>query len=337
MKIFMVGGTGLLGAVSAEELIRRGHEVITVSLPPLPDKEVLPEKMGIIIGNILEMDDQQISHLMKDCDAFVFAAGVDERVEFPKPAIDHFIKYNVDPVKRLLEIAKKSGVKKAVIMGSYFAYFAKVWPQLKLAERHPYIKSRILQEEAALGFSDDNMKVMVLELPYIFGTQPGRKPVWTFLVKAIKDMKYFTFFTKGGTTMVTINQVAQAVAGAIEKGKGGTCYPVGWYNKTWKELLSVFHENMDIPNQKIITIPTFLYKMKGKKIMNDSIKKGIDPGLDMVHFADIQTSKTFIDKSIIRDELGVTDDDIDKAIRDSVKLCLEALSEKNELLEMKAE
>ena len=52
-------------------------------------------------------------------------------------------------------------------------------------------------------------------------------------------MKYFTFFTKGGTTMVTINQVAQAVAGAIEKGKGGTCYPVGWYNKTWKELLSV--------------------------------------------------------------------------------------------------
>ena len=39
-----------------------------------------------------------------------------------------------------------------------------------------------------MSFADDNFNVAVLELPYIFGTQPGRKPVWVFLVESIRKM-----------------------------------------------------------------------------------------------------------------------------------------------------
>jgi len=224
-----------------------------------------------------------------------------------------------------------------VILGSYFSYFAKIWPELKLTESHPYIKSRIMQEEVALAFNGDGMEVMILELPYIFGTQPGRKPVWTFLVEMIRNMKCVTFYTKGGTTMLTVHQVAQAVAGALEKGKGGTCYPVGWYNLTWKEMLAIFHKYMGMPNRKVLTIPTFLYRLKGRQLMKDFEAKGLESGLDMVAYADIQTANTFIDNALIRDELGVTEDNIDVAIGDSVKLCLEYLTGKDKLLEMKAE
>jgi putative NADH-flavin reductase len=45
MKIFMIGGTGLLGSEAAKELINRGHEVTSIALPPLPKGTVLPEKM----------------------------------------------------------------------------------------------------------------------------------------------------------------------------------------------------------------------------------------------------------------------------------------------------
>ena len=237
----------------------------------------------------------------------------------------------------MLRIGKEAGIKRAVIMGSYFAYFAKQWPELRLTEKHPYIRSRIMQEHMAMSFNGNGMDVMVLELPYIFGTQPGRKPVWTFLIETIQNMKGFTMYTKGGTTMVTVKQVAQAVAGALEKGKGGTCYPVGWYNMTWKEMLAIFHKHMGLPDRKVITIPSSLFRMNGKKIMKDFVDRGIDSGLDMVAFNDLQTARTFIDKSLIRDELGVTEDDIDAAIGDSVKLCLKAVSGKERLLEMKAE
>lgn len=337
MNVYIIGGTGLLGSASAAELIQRGHSVRAVALPPVPDNSAIPQEMELVFGNYMTMTDAEIEAQMSGCDAFVFAAGVDERVEFPAPVLDHYLKYNVTPVERLLRIGKQVGIKRAVIMGSYFAYFAKQWPEMKLTEKHPYIKSRVLQEEAALAFNGGGMDVMVLELPYIFGTQPGRKPVWTFLVEAIRGMKGFTMYTKGGTTMVTVKQVAQTVAGALEKGKGGTCYPVGWYNMTWKEMLAIFHKHMGMPGRKVITIPSFMYAMSGKKIMKDFAAKGVDSGLDMVAFTEIQTAQTFIDKSLIRDELGVTEDDIDAAIGQSVKLCLESLDGITQLLDMKAE
>lgn len=118
---------------------------------------------------------------MEGCEGFVFAAGVDERVEGPAPIYDLFKKYNIDPIKRLFTIAKKVGVKHVAICGSYFSYFAKKYPKLELTKWHPYIRSRIDQENAALAFSDADFDVTILELPYTFGTQPGRKPVWMFM------------------------------------------------------------------------------------------------------------------------------------------------------------
>ncbi|MCC6868208.1 MAG: hypothetical protein IT522_05240 [Burkholderiales bacterium] len=100
-------------------------------------------------------------------------------------------------------------MRRAVVYGSYFAYFERLWPQMRFADKHPYIRSRRDQERMALSFASDDFSVGVLELPYIFGTQPGRKPVWVFLVEAIRGMKGATLYPKGGTTMVTVRQVAQ--------------------------------------------------------------------------------------------------------------------------------
>ncbi len=41
MKVFMIGGTGLLGSEAAKELIARGHQVVSMALPPLPEGAVL--------------------------------------------------------------------------------------------------------------------------------------------------------------------------------------------------------------------------------------------------------------------------------------------------------
>jgi len=106
---------------------------------------------------------------------------------------------------------------------------------------------------------------------------------------------------------------------------------------SWKEMLAIFHKNMGLPKRKVLTIPTFLFRIYGKKLKKDFEAKGIETGLDLVYLADIQTADTFIDKSIIRDELGVTEDDIVTAIGASIQLCMESLAGKETLLEMKAE
>lgn len=336
MKVFMIGGTGLLGSEAAKQLIKRGHEVVSVALPPLPEGAVLPPEMDIKFGNYLEMTDDEIRELMKGCEGFVFAAGVDERVEGPKPIYNLYKKYNIDPVDRLLRIAKGCGVKHVAICGSYFSYFAKTRPELELTKVHPYIRSRIDQENVAMSYADDDFSVAVLELPYIFGTQPGRKPVWVFLAEMINNAKKNVMYPTGGSTMVTVRQVGEALAGAIELNKGGNCYPIGYYNLTWKELIAIGAEGMGQPGKKVMTIPKWMYQLGSAWLMVQYKRKGIQGGLHMVKFADLMCSNLFIDKELGCDKLSVTPDDINAAIADSMKLSLEIVNGK-EVLSMKGE
>ena len=99
MKIFMIGGTGLLGCEAATTLIKRGHQVKSVALPPLPEGAPIPKEMELVFGDINKKTDEEIEQMLEGCDCFIFAAGVDERKEFPAPVMDYYYKYNIAPLE----------------------------------------------------------------------------------------------------------------------------------------------------------------------------------------------------------------------------------------------
>jgi len=147
-------------------------------------------------------------------------------------------------------------------------------------------------------------------------------------------MKGVTMYPKGGTTMVTKKQVAQAIAGALEKTKGGKCWPIGCYNMPWTEFLAIVHNNMGMPGRKIITIPNWLLNI-GVRFMEKSIrgeegKGGVETegGIRLSKFGDIQGTHCYIDRALGCDPLGVEDDDIEKAIGESIRLSVDVLDGK---------
>ena len=340
MKVFMIGGTGLLGCEAATTLIARGHSVTSVALPPLPEGAPIPKEMEIIFGDINKKTDAEIEALLESCDVFIFAAGVDERVEFPAPVLDYYHKYNIAPLERILPLCKKAGVKRAVVLGSYFAYLAKLRPDMKLTARNKYFQSRIMQEEVCAAFADDTFGVAVLELPYIFGTQPGRKPVWTILIEQIgfMDKWPFTMYPKGGTAMLTCRQVGQAIAGAAERRSTGfEAIPIGMYNLKWTEFLSIVYEARGMgKDRKIVSVPPWMMKMGMFKVAADYKKRGIDSGMDPFGLPDIMDLDLFINDAYCR-ALGVQDDDIGAAIADSIRVSEAAYNGTVQLLEMKGE
>ena len=327
MKVFLIGGTGLLGSITANELIRRGHEVSSIALPPIPEGMVLQPKLKLEFKNYLTLSDDEIAGYFVGCEGFVFASGIDERIGGPSPIYDFYNKYNLTPLERMLRIAKESGVKHSVICGSYFSHFNRIWPKMELARWHPYIRSRVEQEKMALSFADKKFSVAIMELPYIFGVQQGREPVWTIVVKAVRGMKGVTLYPKGGTTMVTRKQVGQAMAGALERTQGGQCWPIGWNNMPWTQFLDIVHRNMGMQGRKIITIPNWLLSL-GIKSMEKKIMSEGEGGMYMPKFAEIQSAETYIDKSLGCEPLGVQDDDIEKAISDSIRLSVDVLDGK---------
>ncbi len=339
MKVFMIGGTGLLGCEAARIFIERGHQVKSVALPPLPEGAPIPEAMELEFCNIYEKSDDEIKAMISGYDCFVFAAGIDERVEFPAPVYDAYYKYNIAPLERILPLCKEAGLKNAVILGSYFSYAAKQYPEMKLTEKHPYIRSRIEQENVAFSFADENFDVAVLELPYIFGTQPGRKPVWVILIEQIKMMDKLpvTMYPGGGTAMLTVRQVGEVIVGAAEKSKGATAWPISMYNMDWKKFLKIVYAARGMGNnRKILSIPPWMMRMGLGGVKKEYAEKGIESGIDVDGLADIMDINLFIDRKYSV-ELGATEDDIEAAITDSIKVSQAVYDGTAKLLEMKGE
>lgn len=334
LKIYIIGISGLLGSESAKLLHNEGHYVGGLSLAEIPSGLYLDPTIKVDIGNYLKMDEDEIASLLHGYDALIFAAGLDERVKIKPPAFETFNKYNVDPLRKILKCAKKEGIRHTVILGSYFTHFNETRPHLKLAQNHPYIKSRLLQKEVAFSFASSSFDVAILELPYIFGVQEGRKPVWAFLIEMIHKMGKKTYYPRGGSAMVTVRQVAEAVKGALIMNKGANAYPISYYNLTWQEMLSVMHKAIGQPKRKIITLPNFIYKRVMTHIYKKDLKNGYEGGLNLGKFSAMHCSNQFIDNKVAL-SLGVTADDIHHAIYESARLSNEILSKNKKVVEMK--
>lgn len=328
MRVFMVGGTGFLGWHTLRELVARGHRVSTVALPPLPAPGILPEGVECRLGNVFTMPDGELLGLLKGCEGFIYAAGLDDRVILPEPAYPKFREANVDQCLRVLRLAREAGARRAVVYGSYFTHFDRAWPELRLSERHCYIRSRKEQREAVLAESRDGFETVVLELPYIFGTMPGRTPLWTFLLDILKnEFGSIVFYPKkrGGTAMVTVAQVAKAAAGALERGKGGSSYAIGGENMAWAEFIPLLLEAMG-ERKKVVHLPKLLYELGNLRRERDLAAAGKEGGLDLVRLADIMYRKAYIDPRPAMEALGYGKDDVRAAIRETVAACLAGLA-----------
>ena len=319
MKVLIIGGTGFLGYHATMELLTRGHEVTVVGLPPAPPSGLFPPEVKIHLCDIAPLANDELISLFRGNDALVFAAGVDDRTTPKKPAYPFFVKHNVESVKRVFTLARQAGVSRGIVLGSYFAYFDRLWPEMKLAEHHPYIRSRVEQAKTAIAAGQDKMSISILELPYIFGSMPGRVPLWKPLIKYILS-PFPLFYPAGGTTCVTVHQVAQAICGAVEHGKPGKCYPIGGENLTWVQLLGLIGKLGGRP-KKVITLPKWLVKFGALILSLMHMLQGKESGLEPVAFIDLQTKETFIDSEEARAELGYSMEDLTSALVETIRAC----------------
>lgn len=324
MKVLIIGGTGLLGSEAAACLIAEGHQVHSLALGNGLNKVELPKGLELIEADINELDDAEFSNILAAYDGLIFAAGIDERISAPPPIFDLFRNRNNAPLERIFRLGRKVGLKNYVICGSYFTYLNRIWPEHKMAEVHPYIQSRVEQMELCLNNKHADLNIALLELPYIFGTQEGRKPVWVFLVEMLRKMPLASFFPKGGTAMLTAKQVGHALAYALVHNKGRKIYPVASTNMTWKALLSIMHRGMELDKRIVVTVPDAWFRLGTYFIKSKQIRNGSEGGLDLPKFAPVMCREAYIPLDQV--ELALCEDDIEAAILASVQQSVDYLA-----------
>ncbi len=325
MKIIILGGTGLLGYHSTLSLLSKGHEITIVSRGSINSNNFFPKKVSSIVNNVFEMSRDELINLFTGFDALVYAIGPDEREIPPSPSADFFKENLVDRCINICSCAKIAKLKSIIILSSYFNYFHRKHPLWRLAKKHPYIRNRVKQAEECLKLSNSELKIIILEIPYVFGVMPNRKSLWAdLLVPRLNALKPFIFYTTGGTAMSTAKYVGEAVRGVVEKGKTGT-YIVGEQNMDWNEMLAIVTNSLGGFKKRITIVPVFIAQFYAyiEKLANSI--KGREAGLNYPKYIkDFQCKFTYFpeeEMQSIAQDLELCRGDIKQTIKETFDEC----------------
>lgn len=280
-KLLILGGTGFLGYYTTMLALKKGYKVGSISLDDVNLEGWYPKEVDVRFTDLFETDEDTLTEMFKGYDYMIYSVGPDDR-ETPKaPAYEYFHRRLVVECAKCFRAAERAGIKKAACFNSYFAYFDRRNPELKLAEKHPYIRCRVEQAKL-LNEQKKKMEVVVLEFPYIFGTMPERMPIWksVFLDRYANGHKRI-FFPKGKTTMTAVEHIAEAAIGAIEYGKDGERYPVGDENQSFDFMLNTMTGAVLPKPRKIIHPAKWMCKMGGNMVAKAEKKQGNEPGLNL--------------------------------------------------------
>ena len=324
MKIMIVGGTGFLGYYTTLAALAKGHSVGALSLDDIDLTGWFPEEVDVRFGDVFAMDEDAIAREFEGYDAMVYSIGPDDRVTPPAPAYDFFHLRLVEHCAKVFRAARRAGVRRAVVYNSYFATFDRLYPEKRLAELHPYIRCRVEQARRIIDESKNEMDVMVLELPYIFGAMPGRTPLW----KDVFLERFFrvpvVFFPKGGTTMIHVRGIGEAGVGALEHGAHGACYPVGDENHNFRVMLEWMQEGLGV-KKPIWQVPAGLCAMGANMLAKKEARHGKEAGLNMKHLMlDIMAEELYIPDQTIDDVsklLGYSRGGVKEGILEAMHAC----------------
>lgn len=321
-KVFVLGGSGFLGRYTVLELLNKGYEVHGVSLPPAPTADILPKEAQIEYIDFFSLSDDEIVEKLTGMHAFFYAGGVDERIIPDLPASKFFYEKNVLPTQRIARCAKRAGVEKFVLYGSYTAHFGEKWPDLNYRTVNGYPRTRLLQEEVAYLEGGGGMDVMVLRLPYIFGTMEGIIPLWKMFVDQIKGQETF-YAPLGGTAMVTVEQVAQAAVGAMENGTHETSYAIGGLNMKYQRFYEIIAEMLG-EGTKIVPLPLEHMLPQMEALDEQTMQAGKEHGIHLKYTAMFQDRDAYVDPADTMPVLKYQEMDVEKSIRETIDKCIKA-------------
>lgn len=312
-RVVVVGGSGFLGQHIVAALAERGYEPVVLSRHPTTGPASL-------VGDAVTMSDADWTEALTAggtrTEAVVSAAGADASYAPPAPAKDFFDRGNVEPVRRMVQAARAAGCRQVVLCGSYFVSIARAHPELRLTEQHPYIESRRAQSDVALEAAGPGFDVAALELPYVLGRTEGRAAALAPLAPWLRS-RWPLFAPPGGTAVVTVDQVAQAVCEAVQRNVTGR-FPMAEANLTWAELFTRLAQAAGRTHVRIHTLPPkLLAAVLSLLALRYRVTKR-ESGLNPSRMTALLTQHAYLDPDLCRAELGVTPGGLEQSLRDTI-------------------
>ena len=237
VKAFVTGATGFIGRRLVERLHQDGTEVTALVRN---EQHGLPKGISTVCGDILAPDSLENSGL--GCDRLYHLAAM---ITFDPRRKEELVRVNGLGTANVLEAACRWNVPRCVVMSSActlgLSYAADhvldedSSPPEELANKNPYMKSKLATEKAAMDASTDTA-VVVVNPTTVYG--PGD---WTLnsgaLVVKIAQSRLIPV-PPGGGNVVDVDDVVEGILAAGEHGQSGRRYILGGENLSFGQIFS---------------------------------------------------------------------------------------------------
>jgi nucleoside-diphosphate-sugar epimerase len=320
MKVFVTGGTGFIGGHVVRDLRDRGDDVVCLVRSPEKARELT--ELGCLLFEGDLADDVAIRSGMAECDAVIHGAAVYE-VGIPKSEHTAMYEANVLGTERVLRAALEEKIPKVVYISTVGAFGNTHGEVVDETYTHPGDEHTSYYEETKVQAHHIAQKLIDEEgLPCVI-VQPGgvygpddHSSIGSTMNQFLDGKLPMIPFPDLGMNMVHVDDVADGVLLALDKGQVGESYVLGGQITTMREMIETLAKVSDRKAPKR-AMPTPLLKALTPigpvvgRMMNQP------PNLsELIRSADGVTFWAKHDKAI--SELGYAPRGLEQGLRDTL-------------------
>jgi dihydroflavonol-4-reductase len=263
VKAFVTGGTGFIGGRLIGRLRERGDDV--VALVRSPDRATRLRELGceVVEGDLSSTD--PIRRGVEGCDSAFHVAAV-YKVGIPKAERAAMRDANLGGTERVLDAAIDAGVKRIVYVSTVGVFGNTKGKVVDETYRHPgkdflscYEETKYLSHLVALDRIEKGAPVVIVQPGGVYG--PGdHSEIGNFIDQTRTGKLKLKMFPECGFNLVHVDDVAEGILLAYDKGQVGESYVLGGQLSTMGELVDKVSE-LSGRKPPRLTLPPVLMKM----------------------------------------------------------------------------
>jgi dihydroflavonol-4-reductase len=300
-KVFITGGNGFIGSVVVGKLVEAGWTVRCLLRPTSDTSRIAAWPWERIEGDL--RDPESLRRGVSGCAAVIHLACLVSWTEIDSPLMEEVV---VGGTRNLLLAAEDEGRPRVVFVSSIAAVSGSDQPRV-FDESAPYTltdpnltyslckrRAETLCREAA----DLGLPVVIVNPSEVYG------PNDTGLITAGNLVDFCTsdpvLVCRGGTGVVHVEDVAEGVVRALDRGRAGERYILSGGNLTVTELAALTLELLGL-RKRILRVPNWLMRSLARWGPRLRIPLPFNP--NVIPYA---TRYWFVSSARAQEELGLT-------------------------------
>jgi nucleoside-diphosphate-sugar epimerase len=320
MRVFVSGGTGFIGGHVVRRLRARGDEVRALVRSPDKGRALADLGCELVEGSLA--DREAIRAGIEGCDAAIHGAAVYE-VGIPESQRRPMYEANVLGTENVLRAALDAGVEKTVYISTVAAFGNTDGQVVDETYKHPgtgftsyYEQTKYEAHQIAKRLiAEEGLRCVIVQPGGVYGPD-DHSMIGTQIEQFLAGRMPLIAFPELGMNMVHVEDVADGVLLALDRGAPGEAYVLGGQITTMQEAIQTLARITERRPPRL-TMPTALIKAMTPLGALVGKVMGMPPNLrELVSSADGVTFWARHDKAMA--ELGYSPRGLEQGIRDTL-------------------